>query len=343
MGCEPSLTAAGFCDVHFKEAAAEMLPVVPTASDTLQMLLRLCKNLCGSTGSQSFFPPPLLNKNHLSQEQSPPCCGSLRGGDPAVHFHVCEVLHVLRALWGGDGGHNVLQAQEHGEEQDQEESQEGQEQPHVHIEARIFVCCCVYFSSQSWKVGTAGQVSAELEGNLSHRSLSALVHFLYLPSDLLSPLSRLTQEVRRGNSAQMAGWLQQELLHPLGVEAAAHTAERAARDRPVQIILHLAVIMTTSITLVLYTSFWLLFHPKNTLGLLLVGHLVWMVKSFGSSLKLSCEGWHSFGLCKCCFSRQTEQSAFCQLLSPTAGGLSLGELGKVVFCFAKRLGGSLLS
>lgn len=128
------------------------------------------------------------------------------------------------------------------------------------------------------------------------------------------------------------------MLHPLGVKAAAHTAEQTARDRPSQTILHVAVIMTTSITLVLYTSFWLLFHPKNTLGLLLVGHLLWMVKSFGPSLKLSCEGLHSSGLCKCCFPRLTEQSAFCQLLSPTAGGLSLGELGKVVFCCAKRLG-----
>lgn len=51
--------------------------------------------------------------------------GSLSGGDPAVHFHVCELPHVLSALWGGDGGDNVLQAQEHGEKQDQEDSQEG--------------------------------------------------------------------------------------------------------------------------------------------------------------------------------------------------------------------------
>lgn len=100
------------------------------------------------------------------------------------------------------------------------------------------------------------------------------------------------------------------MLHPLAV----HTVEQTARDRPLQTILHVAVIMTTSITLVLYTSFWLLFRPKNTSGLLLVGHLLWQVKSFGPSLKLSCKGLHSFGLCKCCFSRQTEQSALCQLL-----------------------------
>lgn len=128
------------------------------------------------------------------------------------------------------------------------------------------------------------------------------------------------------------------MLHPLDVKAAAHTVEQTARDRALQTTLHIAVMMTASITLVFHTSFWLLFHPKNTLGLLLGGHLLWVVKSFGPSLKLSCEGLHSFELCKCCFSRQTEQSAFCQLLSPTAGGLSLGELGKVAFCFAKRLG-----
>lgn len=129
------------------------------------------------------------------------------------------------------------------------------------------------------------------------------------------------------------------MLHALGVKAAAHTVKQTARDRPLQSVLHVAVTMTTSITLVLYTSFWLLFPPKNTLGLLLVGHLVWVVKSFGPSLKLSHEGLHSFGLCKCCFSRQREQSAHCQLLSPIAGGLSLGELGKVVFCFAKNFWG----
>lgn len=126
------------------------------------------------------------------------------------------------------------------------------------------------------------------------------------------------------------------MLHPLGVKAAAHTVKQG--DEPLQTILHLAVITTSSITLVLYTPFWLLFPPKNTLGLLLVGHLLLVGKSFGSSLKLSHEGLHSSGLCKRCFSSQTEQSAFCQLLSPTAGGLSLGELGKVVFCFAKCLG-----
>lgn len=104
------------------------------------------------------------------------------------------------------------------------------------------------------------------------------------------------------------------MLHPLGGKAAVHTVKQTARDRPLQTILHVAVIMTTSITLVLYTSFWLLFRPKNTLGLLLVGHLLWQGKSSGPSLKLSCKGLHSFGLCKCCFSRVTEQSAFCQLL-----------------------------
>lgn len=77
------------------------------------------------------------------------------------------------------------------------------------------------------------------------------------------------------------------MLHPLGVKAAAHTVKQTARDRPLQTILHVAVRMTTSITLVLYTPFWLLFHPKNTLGLLLVGHLPWVVKSFGPSLELS--------------------------------------------------------
>lgn len=117
-GCEASLTAAGFCNVDFMEAA-HVLPVVPTASDTLQMLLR------GSTGNQSFFPAPFADQNTFAKHRALFAVGSLGGGDPAVHLHVCELLRVLSALWGGDGGHNVLQAQEHGEKQDQEEGQEG--------------------------------------------------------------------------------------------------------------------------------------------------------------------------------------------------------------------------
>lgn len=64
------------------------------------------------------------------------------------------------------------------------------------------------------------QVSTEFEINLSHCFLSALVHFPYLPSNFLSSLTRLTKEVKRGNLVQMARWLQQEMLHPLGLKTA---------------------------------------------------------------------------------------------------------------------------
>ena len=56
-----------------------------------------------------------------------------------------------------------------------------------------------------------------------------------------------------------------------------------------------------------YTDIWLLFCPENALVLLLVGHLLWLVKSFGPSLKLTCKGLHSFGLCKCCFPNRVSQ------------------------------------
>lgn len=102
-----------------------MLLVVPTASDTLQMLLRLLQELVGLNRQPELLFTTFAEQNTFPKHGALSAVGSLRGGDPAVHFHVCEVLHVLSALWGGDGGHNVLQAQEHGEEQDQEESQEG--------------------------------------------------------------------------------------------------------------------------------------------------------------------------------------------------------------------------
>lgn len=232
-----------------------------------------------------LLPTTFWGTNHHSQAGS--LSGSLSAGNPAVHFHVGEGLRVLCALWGRDGGHHVLQAQQHGEKQDQQESQQGQEQPHVHVEAGIFVCCCVYFGSQGWEVDTASQVSAEFEINLSHCSLSQLWSIFQICLQISSLPSTDSQRRSGEDSAQMAWWLQQEMLHPLGVKAAAHTVKQTARDRPLQTILHVAVRMTTSITLVLYTPFWLLFHPKNTLGLLLVGHLPWVVKSFGPSLELS--------------------------------------------------------
>lgn len=68
-GCEPSLTAAGFCNVGFMEA--HVLPAVPTASDTLQMLLRAV----GLNRQPELLSPTFCWTKHLSQAQSPLCWG----------------------------------------------------------------------------------------------------------------------------------------------------------------------------------------------------------------------------------------------------------------------------
>lgn len=60
-GCEPLLTAAGFCNVNFMEA--HMLPVVPTASDTLHMLLRALQKIVGLKRKPELLSTTfLLNK-----------------------------------------------------------------------------------------------------------------------------------------------------------------------------------------------------------------------------------------------------------------------------------------
>lgn len=62
-GCEPSLTGIGFCNVDFMEAVAHVLPVVPRASDTLQMLLRALQEAVGLNRQPELLSTTfLLNK-----------------------------------------------------------------------------------------------------------------------------------------------------------------------------------------------------------------------------------------------------------------------------------------
>lgn len=75
-GCEPSLTAVGFCNIDFMETVAHVLPIVPTASDTLQMLLRVLQEVVGLNRQPDLlFHHLFCWTKHLSQAQSPLCFG----------------------------------------------------------------------------------------------------------------------------------------------------------------------------------------------------------------------------------------------------------------------------
>uniref|UniRef100_A0ACB8FWA7 Uncharacterized protein n=1 Tax=Sphaerodactylus townsendi TaxID=933632 RepID=A0ACB8FWA7_9SAUR len=101
-------------------------------------------------------------------------------GDPAVHFHVCELLDVLRALRRRrDGGDDVLQAQEHGEEQYEEDRQESQKEPHVHVQVGVLIYRRISRCSQGGGMSTTSKISTVFEIGLSHfLHRLTVIHFL---------------------------------------------------------------------------------------------------------------------------------------------------------------------
>lgn len=83
--------------------------------------LLVVQQIIGLNREAEILSPTILL---FHKRRAPVALVSLSGRNPAMHFHVCELLDVLSALWRcGDRGNNVLQAQEHGEEQYEKDSQ----------------------------------------------------------------------------------------------------------------------------------------------------------------------------------------------------------------------------
>lgn len=113
------------CSVNSQWASASQSEL----PDTLQMLYAAVDGCAISSRAQQTgrdsFHHHFAEQNMFHKHRCLFALGSLSGRNPAVHFHICELLDcILSALWRcGDWGNNMLQAQEHGEKQYEKDSQ----------------------------------------------------------------------------------------------------------------------------------------------------------------------------------------------------------------------------
>lgn len=91
-----------------------MGPSQAALCDTFQMLCAAfgCAGSCRAhEAGRDSFHHHFAKRNVFQKHRALFALGSLSGRNPAVHFHIRELLDVLSALWRrGDWGNNMLQA-----------------------------------------------------------------------------------------------------------------------------------------------------------------------------------------------------------------------------------------
>lgn len=112
---------------------------------------------------------------------------TLRSGNSALHFYVCELRNTLCAL--GDGRDDMLESKKHGEEQDEKNGQEAQKQAYIHVQVGILVWSGVNLCCQSGKMSPPREISMILKMHLRHHSRFEL---LFASIWFLLPLRHFT-------------------------------------------------------------------------------------------------------------------------------------------------------